>query len=237
MYKKYFKRLFDIVISVLALIILSPIMLIVGFLIRVKLGAPVVFTQERPGKINPKTGKERIFKMYKFKSMLPPQARSGRILTDDERLELLRTGQEDVLTDDERLTKFGRFLRASSLDELMELINIIKGDMSIVGPRPLAVIYLQYYTEMERQRHSVLPGLTGFAQVNGRNAISWEKKFEYDIEYANNVSLYMDISIIIKTVLVVLKHNNIGQAEAKPEAFHIQRQKQLQGQKQLDQVR
>lgn len=157
--------------------------------------------------------------------MLPPQTRSGRVISDAERLELLRTGTEEVVPDSERITGFGRFLRASSIDELPELLNILKGDMSFVGPRPLAVIYLPYYTERERLRHTVLPGLTGLAQVNGRNSLSWEEKFEYDIQYVENVTFCHDVKILFKTVAVVFRHNGIGQGEEEPVAMHLQRMK------------
>lgn len=223
MYRKFFKRFFDVVLSACALIVLSPVLLVVAVLVRVKLGSPVIFCQERPGK------DEKIFKMYKFRSMLPPQTRTGQVLSDSERLEMLNCGREaEMLSDEERLTSFGRFLRASSLDELPELLNILKGDMSLVGPRPLSTLYLPYYTEEERERHSVLPGLTGLAQVNGRNAISWEARFHYDVAYARNLSIWMDLKIIIRTILIVVKRNDIGQGEERPEAFHIYRQRENQ---------
>lgn len=221
MYRKFFKRFFDIVLSLTALIVLSPVLLIVAVLVRVKLGSPVIFHQERPGK------DEKIFRLYKFRSMLPAQTREGRILTDEERLEMLNRGQEcEILSDEERLTGFGQFLRASSLDELPELWNILKGDMSIVGPRPLSILYLPYYTEEERKRHHVLPGLTGLAQVNGRNLASWEERFRYDVEYVETVSLLLDIQILVRTVLVVLRHDDIAQGVERPEAFHVYRRRQ-----------
>ena len=176
-YEKYIKRIFDIVLSGLALIILSPVIAIVALLVRVKLGSPVIFKQDRPG-LN-----EKIFKMYKFRSM-----------TDD------RDVNGELLPDEDRLPSFGKKLRSTSLDELPELVNIFKGDMSIVGPRPLSVVYLPYYTEEERIRHTVRPGLTGLAQINGRNAISWEEKFRYDIEYVKNISLGLDISVFFGTI-------------------------------------
>ena len=219
MYKKSIKRVFDICISVLALIVLSPILMIVAFLTRIKLGSPILFKQERPGY------KGNVFKMLKFRTMLDPQTRDGRILTDTERLECIEKGI-DILTDEERLTKFGRILRATSLDELPELWNIFIGDMSIVGPRPLATIYLPYYTKEEMRRHDVRPGLTGLAQVHGRNSASWEKRFEYDTYYVDHCSIILDIIIIFQTVAVVFKHDDIGQGNERPEAFNITRQRQ-----------
>jgi lipopolysaccharide/colanic/teichoic acid biosynthesis glycosyltransferase len=176
-YCRFFKRPFDIVCALLALIVFSPLYIIVAILVRVKLGSPVIFKQERPGK------DEKIFKLYKFRTM-----------TDE------RDGNGELLPDSERLTKFGRFLRGSSLDELPEAINILKGDMSVVGPRPLLCQYLPFYSEKERRRHSVRPGLTGFSQVSGRNAISWEEKFNLDIEYIQKISFWGDLKIIASTV-------------------------------------
>ena len=194
-YEKYIKRLLDIVLSLCAIIVLSPVMLITALLVRVKLGSPVIFCQERPGKIDKRTGKERIFKMYKFRSM-----------TDE------RDEKGELLPDDIRLTSFGKKLRSTSLDELPELFNILKGDMSIVGPRPLLVRYLPYYTAQERHRHDLRPGLTGLAQVNGRNFVSWEKIFEYDIEYVVKCSFKMDVIIFFKTIMKVLKKSDITDA-------------------------
>lgn len=219
MYKHFFKRLIDIVLSGLALIILSPILLIIAILVRVKLGSPVIFKQERPGY------KGKIFKMFKFRTMLDPQTRDGRKLTDKERLECIEKGI-DILTDEERLPKLGRILRAASLDELPELWNIFIGDMSIVGPRPLATIYLPYYTKEEMRRHDVRPGLTGWAQVHGRNSASWKKRFEYDLFYVNHCSFVLDVKTIIQTVAVVFKHEDIGQGADRPVAFNIERQKE-----------
>ena len=196
MYRKYFKRPLDIILSFLGLIILSPVLIVVAILVRINLGSPVLFIQNRPG-LN-----EKIFKMYKFRSM-----------TDK------RDDKGELLPDSIRLTKFGRLLRSTSLDELPELWNILKGDMSIVGPRPLAVSYLPYYTKLERKRHSVRPGLTGLAQINGRNSIAWEEKFEYDIKYVNTIAFYLDITIIIRTFLKVISSKNIGQGEDAPENF------------------
>lgn len=203
-YEKYIKRIFDIVLSGLALIILSPVIAIVALLVRVKLGSPVIFKQDRPG-LN-----EKIFKMYKFRSM-----------TDD------RDVNGELLPDEDRLPSFGKKLRSTSLDELPELVNIFKGDMSIVGPRPLSVVYLPYYTEEERIRHTVRPGLTGLAQINGRNAISWEEKFRYDIEYVKNISLGLDISVFFGTIGKVLKREGIGQAEEAPASLHIERKDKI----------
>ena len=197
MYKKCIKRVLDFLISGLALIILSPVLLVVAILVRTKLGSPVIFHQERPGK------NEKIFTLCKFRTM-----------TDE------RDEQGNLLPDSVRLTKFGKFLRATSLDELPELWNIFKGDMSIVGPRPLLVRYLPYYTEEERRRHSVRPGLTGLAQVNGRNALNWEDRFAYDLEYVEHCSLGMDISILFKTVgKVFFRQGTLSGAEQTVEDF------------------
>lgn len=201
-YARYIKRILDILLSGCALIVLSPVLLIVAILVRTKLGSPVIFCQERPGK------DEKIFKMYKFRSMSDARDENGELLPDEV-----------------RLTKFGRALRSTSLDELPELWNIFKGDMSIVGPRPLAVVYLPYYTEEERHRHDIRPGLTGLAQVHGRNAISWEAKFAYDLEYLRTLSFRTDVKIIFLTVKKVLVREGIGQAEQAPESLHIERQK------------
>ena len=201
-YEKYIKRLIDIVLSGCALVVLSPILLLVALLVRIKLGSPVIFKQKRPG-LN-----EEIFEMYKFRSMTDERDENGELLPDEV-----------------RLTSFGKKLRSTSLDELPELINIFKGDMSIVGPRPLSVVYLPYYTKIERQRHTARPGLTGLAQINGRNALSWEEKFRYDIEYVNKVSFTLDIKIFLSTFQKVLKKENIGQAEEAPVSLHIERGK------------
>ena len=192
-YEKYIKRLLDIVLSLCAIIVLSPVMLITALLVRMKLGSPLIFCQERPGKIDPKTGKEKIFRMYKFRSM-----------TDE------RDADGNLMPDSVRLTSFGKKLRSTSLDELPELFNILKGDMSIVGPRPLLVKYIELYNEQQRHRHDVRPGFTGLAQVNGRNAISWEDKFEWDVRYVNQISLWLDIKIIFKTVGVVFNRSGIS---------------------------
>lgn len=186
MYKKYIKRFLDIIISLLALIVLSPVMLIVAILVRIKLGSPVIFKQERPGK------DEKTFKLYKFRSMSDKKDENGNLLSDEE-----------------RLTKFGKILRATSLDELPELVNILKGEMSLIGPRPLAVCYLPYYNENEKHRHDVRPGLTGLAQINGRNTLNWEDRFAYDIEYVNNITFINDFKILFKTVYKVFKRDGV----------------------------
>lgn len=186
MYRRYIKRLLDFILSLLAIIILSPIYLIVAILVRTKLGSPIIFTQERPGK------DEKIFKMYKFRSMTNETDEEGNLLPDDD-----------------RLPRFGRILRSTSLDELPELFNILKGDMSIVGPRPLLIEYLPYYTSEERHRHDVRPGLTGLAQVNGRNTLTWEEKFAYDIEYVGNINFIKDIQIAFKTIEKVFRRSDI----------------------------
>lgn len=219
MYKLFIKRLLDILLSGIALIILSPLFLTVAILVRVKLGSPVIFKQERPGY------KGKLFKMYKFRTMLDPQTRDGRKLTDKERLDCVEKGI-DILTDEERLPKFGRILRATSLDEIPELWNIFIGDMSIVGPRPLATIYLPYYTKEEMRRHDVRPGLTGWAQIHGRNSASWRERFEYDIYYIDNCSFLLDIKIIFQTVAVVFQREGIGQGEKRPESFSSIRQRE-----------
>ena len=218
-YENYIKRPQDFLCALLALVVFSPILLLTALLVRIKLGTPVIFTQERPGY------KGRTFKMFKFRTMLDPQTRNGKKLTDKERLECIKSGT-DILTDEERLTKFGRMLRATSLDELPELWNILKGDMSIVGPRPLATIYLPYYTDEEMRRHDVKPGLTGLAQVHGRNSSSWKERFEYDIYYVDHCTFFLDVKIILQTVLVVFLHKDIGQGEARPVAFNIERQRE-----------
>lgn len=187
MYGKYIKRLLDIVISLCGIIVLSPVYLILAVLVRIKLGAPVIFNQERPGK------DEKIFRLYKFRSMTDERDENGNLLPDEV-----------------RLTPFGKKLRSTSLDELPELFNILKGEMSIIGPRPLLVRYLPRYNEFQRHRHDVRPGLTGLAQINGRNAITWEKKFEYDVEYVNNLSFALDARIFAGTVRAVLKREGIS---------------------------
>lgn len=191
MYKKFFKRVQDIVLSLIAIIILSPILIVLFFMIRRKLGSPAIFVQKRPGK------NEKIFKLYKFRSM-----------TDE------RDEEGELLPDEKRLTSFGKKLRSTSLDELPELFNILKGDMSIVGPRPLLTKYLPLYSEKQRMRHSVRPGLTGLAQISGRNAISWEDKFNKDIEYVKNISFLNDWKIIITTIKKVIVKEGISSETA-----------------------
>lgn len=193
MYAKCFKRVLDFTLSLVALIVLSPVLLILVIVGAIAMGGNPFFTQIRPGKIDKKTGKEKIFKLVKFRTMSNKKDKDG-----------------DLLPDDVRLNKYGRILRSTSLDELPELWNIVRGDMSIVGPRPLLVDYLSYYTTEERHRHDVRPGLTGLAQVNGRNAInSWEERFNYDLEYVNHVSFLMDIKVLFLTVYKVFKRSDI----------------------------
>ena len=191
-YCRYIKRILDICCALAAMIVFCWLYAIVAVLVRVKLGSPVIFKQVRPGKIDPKTGKEAEFCLCKFRTM-----------TDE------RDADGNLLPDDVRLTKFGRLLRSTSLDELPEAWNILKGDMSVIGPRPLLVGYLPYYTKEERHRHDVRPGLSGWAQVNGRNALTWEEKFSYDVEYVKNCSFVFDVKIVIQTVLKTIKRSDI----------------------------
>lgn len=196
-YEKYFKRCQDFLFAAVGLVVLSPVLLVLAVMVRIKLGSPILFKQDRPGRILPKTGQEKIFKLYKFRSMTDACDVDGNMLPDEE-----------------RLTKFGRALRATSLDELPELINILKGDMALVGPRPLLVKYLSRYSDHQRRRHEVRPGLTGLAQVNGRNAISWEEKFEYDVQYVENITFFGDWRILYKTVWSVLAREGINSEAA-----------------------
>ena len=191
LYCKLIKRLMDFLIAALSIIIFSPLLIILAILVRIKLGGPVIFKQERPG-LNGK-----VFKLYKFRTMTDAKDENGNLLDDEY-----------------RLTSFGKKLRSTSLDELPELYNILKGDMSIVGPRPLLVKYLPLYNDEQKRRHDVRPGLTGLAQVSGRNAITWTEKFEKDIEYVDNVSLGLDISIFFKTISCVLKREGINSDSA-----------------------
>lgn len=183
MYANFFKRLLDFLLSLTALLLLSPVLLILTLVGAIAMGGNPFFTQARPGRINKKTGKERIFKMVKFRTMSNAKDKDGNLLPDDV-----------------RLNKYGKFLRSTSLDELPELFNILIGDMSIVGPRPQLVRDMTFMTDDQRRRHSVRPGLTGYAQVNGRNNITWEQKFEYDLEYIKKITFLKDMKIIFKTV-------------------------------------
>lgn len=187
MYRKFGKRFLDVLISGMALILLSPVFLTVAVLVRVKLGSPIIFHQKRPGK------DEKIFTLCKFRTMTEAKDEKGNLLPDEV-----------------RLTSFGKLLRATSLDELPELWNILKGDMSLVGPRPLLVEYLPYYRREEKLRHSVRPGLTGYAQVNGRNFLGWDHRLEKDVFYVKNLSFLLDLKIIIKTVMVVVKKEDVS---------------------------
>ena len=189
MYKNFIKRILDIILSFLALVILSPLLILTAFLIRIKLGTPVFFKQLRPGK------NEKIFGILKFRTMTDAKDENGNLLPDEI-----------------RLTRFGQFLRSTSIDELPELLNILNGDMSIVGPRPLLVQYLERYNEEQKHRHDVKPGLTGLAQVNGRNGITWEEKFHYDLEYVKNITFYGDCKIIFQTVMKVFGREGISSA-------------------------
>lgn len=184
---KYIKRILDIISSLLAIIILSPLLAVTAVLVKTKLGSPVLFKQERPGK------DEKIFTLMKFRTMTDERDENGELLPDEV-----------------RLTKFGKFLRSTSIDELPELFNILKGDMSVIGPRPLLVEYIPRYNEHQHRRHEVRPGLSGWAQVNGRNSISWEEKFDLDVEYVDNYSFATDVKILFMTVLNVLKKEGIS---------------------------
>lgn len=193
MYKLFFKRIIDIFLSVIFILLFWWLYIIIVILVRRKLGSPVIFRQKRPG-LN-----EKIFTMYKFRTMTDEKDKEGNLLSDKD-----------------RLTKFGKFLRSTSLDEIPELWNVIKGEMSLVGPRPLLVSYLAKYNEYEKRRHEVRPGITGFAQVNGRNNTTWEDRFKNDIYYVENISFLLDIKIIIKTFLKVIKKSDINQNEDIP---------------------
>jgi len=186
-YSNYVKRVFDFFLALLALFVFGIPMLLIAVLVKIKLGSPVFFKQDRPGKGG------KVFQMYKFRSMTDERGEDGELLPDEV-----------------RLTSFGRVLRSTSLDELPELLNVLKGDMSFIGPRPLLVRYLPLYNERQRRRHEVKPGITGYAQVNGRNAISWEEKFEKDVWYVENISFWTDIKILFKTVAVVFGRKGIS---------------------------
>lgn len=190
MYKQFIKRVLDMCISGIALIIFSPLIFVIAVLVKIKLGSPVIFKQQRPGK------DEKTFEIYKFRTMTDKKDENGNLLPDKE-----------------RLTKFGNALRRSSIDEILELVNIFKGEMSIVGPRPLLMRYLPYYKTEERIRHSVRPGLTGLAQINGRNNVGWDERLGYDIEYVNHITFLGDLKIILKTVKKVLKHSDIASGD------------------------
>lgn len=187
MYAKYIKRILDFVLSLLAIIVLSPLMLVVWILVRIKLGKPAIFKQQRPGK------NEKIFTLYKFRTMTDKKDEHGKLLPDEQ-----------------RLTKFGKMLRSTSLDELPELWNILKGDMAIVGPRPQLIKDMLFMTEEQRKRHAVRQGLTGLAQINGRNNITWEEKIEYDLKYINKITFLEDVKIILKTIGKVFKKEDIS---------------------------
>lgn len=187
LYERYIKRIIDTVLALLALVILSPIIILTALAVRIKLGSPIVFKQARPGR------GEKIFYLYKFKSMTNAMDKNGMLLPDNK-----------------RLTKFGRLLRASSLDELPEFMNIIRGDMSIVGPRPLSIYYLPHYTKESRMRHNVRPGLTGLAQVNGRNNLNWDERFAFDVQYVRHITFWGDLKIVLHTILKVLKSEDIA---------------------------
>lgn len=189
MYKNFVKRILDIILSLIALIIFSPLLISTAILVRFKLGSPIFFRQARPGK------HEKIFHILKFRTMTDEKDKDGNLLPDEI-----------------RLTKFGQFLRSTSIDELPELLNILKGDMSVVGPRPLLVQYLSRYNDEQRHRHDVKPGLTGLAQVNGRNGITWEQKFSYDLQYVKNVTFLGDCKIILQTVQKVFQRQGISSA-------------------------
>lgn len=192
-YERFIKRPLDCLLSTLALIILSPIMLITAILVRTKLGSPILFSQERPG-LN-----EKIFKIYKFRTMTDKRDANGNLLPDAE-----------------RLTKFGKILRATSLDELPELLNIAKGDMAIVGPRPLLTQYLPYYRPEERERHAIRPGLTGYAQIHGRNFVMWDERCALDVQYAKKITFIGDVKIILQTIIKVLKRSDIAEKRIPP---------------------
>lgn len=183
-YERFFKRPLDILCALAAMLVFWWLYAIVAILVHVKLGSPVLFTQERPGKIDPVTGEEKIFRLYKFRSMTDARDANGKLLPDDI-----------------RLTRFGRMLRATSLDELPEAFNILKGDMSVIGPRPLLIRYLPRYTPEQRRRHEVRPGLSGYAQVHGRNTVSWEEKFRMDVEYVDHITFPGDVKIVLDTVI------------------------------------
>ena len=206
MYAKFLKRLFDFILSLVAICILSPFLVIFTLVGAIAMKGNPFYVQKRPGKISKKTGQERIMKMLKFRSMSNEKDADGNLLPNKE-----------------RLNKYGRIIRALSIDELPSLFNILIGDLSIVGPRPLTVKYLDYYTPEERRRHEVRPGLTGLAQSMGRNNLSWEEKFAYDIEYVDHISFLTDVKIIFRTFVKVIKREGIGQGEKQPVSLHVER--------------
>lgn len=210
-YKRFFKRPLDLFLALIAITLLILVFLLVAILVRINLGSPIIFKQNRPGM------SEQIFTMYKFRTM-----------TDE------RDTKGELLPNSVRLTNFGRFLRSTSLDELPELLNILKGDMSFIGPRPLVIEYLPYYTNEERTRHAVKPGLSGLAQINGRNIASWEQRFRYDIDYVNNITFLGDLKILVKTILKVIKRDDIGEIGVDaPMDFDQQRQGKFNNQANL----
>ncbi|MDP0507288.1 MAG: sugar transferase [Fusobacterium sp. JB019] len=197
MYRKFWKRVFGIIFSLGFFLMFWWVYIVVSILVRIKLGSPTIFKQRRPG-LN-----EKIFTMYKFRTMTEEKDENGRLLSDEK-----------------RLTDFGKMLRATSLDEIPEFFNVLKGDMSLVGPRPLLIAYLKEYNKRQLRRHEVKPGITGLAQVNGRNAISWEEKFDYDIKYVDNLNIILDMKIIFATIKKIFIHEGISQeGEATMEAF------------------
>ena len=207
MYKNCIKRVLDFLLSLVALVVLSPVLLILTVIGAIAMKGNPFFTQLRPGKISKKTGEEKIFKLVKFRTMSNAKDKEGYLLPDDV-----------------RLNKYGRFLRSTSFDELPELINILIGDMSIVGPRPLLVEYLPYYTKEERHRHDVRPGLTGWAQINGRNFVAWDRRLDLDVQYVNELSFGFDLKILFMTVGLVIKRSGVSEKRITP--LHIERKEQ-----------
>lgn len=189
-YKRYFKRPMDFVLALFAIVVLSPVFIIVALLLRINLGSPVIFKQQRPG-LN-----EKIFTMYKFRTMTNETDENGNLLPNEQ-----------------RHTRFGKFLRSTSLDELPELFNVLKGDMSLIGPRPLLIEYLPLYNKHQKRRHEVRPGLSGLAQVRGRNSITWEEKFDYDVYYVDNISFLLDLKLMFETIIKVFKRDGVNSSE------------------------
>lgn len=213
MYEKFFKRVIDFILSFLILAVLSPVMLVLIIVGAVAMKGNPFFTQKRPGKINKKIGEEKIFKLIKFRTMSNKKDENGNLLPDEQ-----------------RLNGYGRFLRSTSLDELPELWNILKGDMSLVGPRPLLISYIPYYTQTERMRHNVRPGLTGLAQVNGRNFVSWDNRLAYDVQYVENITFFVDVKIIFMTAFQFVKKQDVAVDTNKVEPnFAAERQAKMQG--------